>query len=130
MSNLPATKLASAQLLAREGNRDIVIRKTLGYTPTEWKRLKEADDSSLAEALAIGKAEGAAEIVGFMKRMMTERDSMRAAEWLGERIYDLRPPSNSGNPDDIVPRVIINLGVERSATIEEYRAARIIEHDG
>ena len=128
--NLPATltdvQLGNARLLAREGNREVVIRKTLGLAAGQWKSLREADDSQLTEALDYGRAEGAAEVIVFMKRMMTERNSMRAAEWLGERVFDLRPPSKIVT-DDATPRVQIIINDAMSP--DDYRRTIDVKAD-
>ena len=128
--NLPAlrdTQLNTARMLAREGCREIVIRKALGLGRSEWKALREADDSALAEALDHGRAEGAAEIIGFMRQRMIEDKSQRAAEWLAERIFDVRPPAKDGG--DATPRVVINLGTGPAPDIETFKATRVIEHE-
>ena len=131
-SNLPATlddkNLLTVRRLAREGCREAVIRQTLGISPSLWKKLREAEDSDLQAALDIGNGEGAAEVISFMRQKMSG-GSMRAAEWLGERVYKLRPPKPDTNDENTAPRVVINLGASPAPNIETFRARRAIEHD-
>ena len=118
--------LLKVRRLAREGCREPVIRQVLGVTPTRWKQLRDAEDSPLREALDIGNGEGAGEIIEFM-RGEVKKGSMRAAEWLGDRIYKIRPPKQEDA--DEAPRVVINLGTGPAPDIETFRATRVIDHD-
>lgn len=116
--------LTSAQLdivreLAQEGNREHTIRRALRLSPTEWKKHKEAQEtgeiSPLALALEEGRAEGAGEIVAFMKNKMKLEGDIRAAEWLANRIYKIN--KGDGNSED-APRVLIQINA--ALTPEDY----------
>ena len=81
------------------------IRRALGLTLSQWKALKDTeagDLSPLALALEEGRAEGAGDIIAFMKKRMGE-GSERAAEFLADRVFQLG--RGDGNAD--VPRVAI-----------------------
>jgi hypothetical protein len=124
-ANVPApldeADLTTARRLAREGCREGLIRQTLGLSVKDWRALKQQDDSPLLAALDVGLAEGAAEIIAFMREQMRE-GSTEAAKWLGERVYKLHAPRPDADAND-VPRVIVNIGTPMSP--EEYR--RVID---
>lgn len=125
LPSLTEVQLDTVRLLAREGNREVIIRRTLGLNQRDWKALRDADESSLADALEHGRAEGLSEVVAFMKRRMTQANSEAAAQWIANRLY-----GEADKKDDKVPRVVINIGGPMSP--EEYDArARVdvIEHD-
>jgi hypothetical protein len=86
-------QLATARLLAREGNREVCIRQVLGVPARAWRELKAADDSPLMEALEAGRAEGAGLVIAFMRERMAKHDSMEAAKWLGEHVYGVTKPA-------------------------------------
>lgn len=122
VSTLPA--LATRQLdlvrdLATEGCREHTIRRALGLSPKDWKRLREDSEggelSPLALALEEGRAEGAGEIVSFMKNKMKNEGDIRAAEWLAERIYKIN--RGDGNSEE-APRVLIQINAALNA--EDY----------
>lgn len=79
---LTAQNLDAVRILAREGTREHTIRRVLGLTPKEWKALKTDDDdgelSPLALALEEGRADGAGDVIAFMKTRMAD-GSERAA---------------------------------------------------
>lgn len=108
-------QLDVARELAQEGNREHTIRRALGLSPIEWKRLKQDSEdgelSPLALALEEGCAEGAGEIVAFMKNKMKTEGDIRAAEWLAERIYRIN--RGDGNHED-APRVLIQINAALS----------------
>lgn len=112
-------QLEVARELAQEGNREHTIRRALGLTPAQWKRLKEDSEegelSPLALALEEGRAEGAGEIVAFMKDKMKNEGDIRAAEWLADRIYKIN--KGDGNNED-APRVLIQINAALSP--EDY----------
>jgi len=125
--NLPALddrNLDVARELAQEGCREHTIRRALGLTPAQWRVLKEDTEegelSPLALALEEGRAEGAGEIVSFMKDKMKNEGSERAAEWLADRIYKIN--KGDGNSDD-APRVLIQINAALSP--DDY--ARVID---
>lgn len=119
LPGLTHQQLDIARELAQEGNREHTIRRALGLTPTQWKALKEDTDdgdlSPLALALEEGRAEGAGEIVAFMKNKMKDEGDIRAAEWLADRIFKIN--KGDGNSDD-VPRVLIQINAALSP--EDY----------
>lgn len=112
-------KLEIARELAQEGNREHTIRRALGLTPAQWKRLKEDTEegelSPLSLALEEGRAEGAGEIVAFMKDKMKNEGDIRAAEWLADRIYKIN--KGDGNNEE-APRVLIQINAALSP--EDY----------
>lgn len=114
--------------LAQEGNREHTIRRALGLTPAQWRRFKEdseeGDLSPLALALEEGRAEGAGEIVAFMKNKMQTEGDIRAAEWLADRIYKIN--KGDGNSDD-APRVLIQINAALSP--EDYGRVINVQHD-
>lgn len=116
---LSCQNLDAVRLLAQEGNREHTIRRALGLTPSQWKNLKEDSEdgelSPLSLALEEGRAEGAGEIVAFMKEKMKIEGDIRAAEWLADRIYKIN--KGDGNNDD-APRVLIQINAALSP--EEY----------
>lgn len=71
-------------------------------------------------ALEESRAEGAGEIVAFMKGKMKNEGDIRAAEWLADRIYQIN--RGDGNDED-APRVQIFISAAMSP--EEY--SRVIE---
>lgn len=99
-------KLDAARLLAREGCREHTIRRALGLTVADWKALKadteDGELSPLGLALEEGRAEGAGDVIAFMKQRMKD-GSERAAEFLADRIYQL----NKGDGNADVPRTTI-----------------------
>ena len=119
LPNLEPRQLDVVRMLAQEGNREHTIRRALGLTPAQWKRLKEDTEdgelSPLALALEEGRAEGAGEIVAFMKDKMKNEGDIRAAEWLADRIYKIN--KGDGNNED-APRVLIQINAALSP--EEY----------
>ncbi|WP_296029652.1 hypothetical protein [uncultured Alcanivorax sp.] len=126
--HLSPQKLDIARELAQEGNREHTIRRALGLTPAQWRRLKEdseeGDLSPLALALEEGRAEGAGEIVAFMKNKMQAEGDIRAAEWLADRIYKIN--KGDGNGDD-APRVLIQINAALSP--EDYGRAINVQQD-
>jgi len=124
---LPATTLDIARDLATEGVREHTIRRTLGLSPSEWKRLKEDTEegelSPLALALEEGRADGAGEIVAFMKDKMKSEGDFRAAEWLADRIYKI----NKGDGNSEAPRVLIQINAALSP--DEYAKVIHVERD-
>ena len=116
---LPADALNVVRELAAEGCREHAIRRTLGLSPAQWNALKKDDAegelSPLALALEEGRAEGAGEIVAFMKAKMRNEGDIRAAEWLADRIYKIN--KGDGNNED-APRVLIQINAALSP--EEY----------
>lgn len=125
MARLPVPRLDAARLLAHEGCRDHTIRRALGLTPSQWKQLKDDTEdgelSPLMLALEEGRAEGAGEIVTFMRLKMQDEGNMRAAEWLAEHIYKVSKPSD----DDNAPRVLIQIYAPLS--VEDYQ--KVIDVD-
>lgn len=125
---LPSEALDIARELATEGVREHTIRRTLGITPPQWKKLKEDSEegelSPLALALEEGRAEGAGEIVAFMKRKMLDEGSERAAEWLADRVFKIN--KGDGNGDD-APRVLIQINAALSP--DDYGRVFNVQHD-
>lgn len=119
LPDLEPRQLDLVRMLAAEGNREHTIRRALGLSPGQWKRLKEDTEdgelSPLALALEEGRAEGAGEIVAFMKAKMKNEGDIRAAEWLADRIYKIN--KGDGNNED-APRVLIQINAALSP--EEY----------
>lgn len=119
---LTAHNLDSVRLLAQEGSREHTIRRVLGLTPKEWKALKEDTDdgelSPLGLALEEGRAEGAGDVIAFMKQRMRE-GSERAAEFLADRIFQL----NKGDGNSDVPRTTIVI----NAALSPADYARVID---
>jgi hypothetical protein len=116
-------QLNTARLLATEGSREHTIRRALGLSPKDWKTLKEDDEdgelSPLALALEEGRAEGAGDVIAFMKNKMKDEGDIRAAEWLADRVYKIN--KGDGNSDE-APRVLIQINAALSP--EDY--ARMI----
>ncbi len=109
IETLPALtmqNLDAVRILAREGTREHTIRRVLGLTPKAWKALKADDDdgelSPLALALEEGRADGAGDVIAFMKTRMAD-GSERAAEFLADRVFQL----NRGDGNAEAPRVAI-----------------------
>jgi len=125
---LPASALDIARELATEGVREHTIRRALGLSPSEWKRLKEDTEegelSPLALALEEGRADGAGEIVAFMKDKMKSEGDFRAAEWLADRIYKINK-GDGGNDD--TPRVLIQINAALSP--DEYSKVIHVERE-
>src|SRR5687768_10802589 len=92
MTILSKEQLTTVRLLAREGNREVVIRQVLGIAAREWRELKAPEDSLLAEALELGRAEGAGLVITFMRGKMGD-GSMEAAKWLGEHVFKITKPA-------------------------------------
>lgn len=130
LPDLEPRHLDLVRILAAEGNREHTIRRALELSPSQWKRLKEAEGeegelSPLALALEEGRAEGAGEIVAFMKDKMKNEGDIRAAEWLADRIYKIN--KGDGNNED-APRVLIQINAALSP--EEYsRVININDRD-
>lgn len=122
LPTLSAHNLDSVRLLAQEGSREHTIRRVLGLTPKEWKALKEDTDdgelSPLGLALEEGRAEGAGDVIAFMKQRMRE-GSERAAEFLADRIFQL----NKGDGNSDVPRTTIVI----NAALSPADYARVID---
>lgn len=116
--DLEPRQLDAVRMLAQEGCREHVIRRTLELTPRQWKALKEDGDdgelSPLALALEEGRAEGAGEVVSFMKRKMVDEGDFKAAEWLASNIFKI----NKGDGNTEQPRVQIFINAALSP--EEY----------
>lgn len=116
--DLEPRQLDAVRMLAQEGCREHVIRRALELTQRQWKALKEDDEdgelSGLALALEEGRAEGAGEVISFMKKKMVEEGSERAAEWLATNIFQI----NKGDGNTEQPRVQIFINAALSP--EEY----------
>jgi len=127
LPGLSPHQLDIARELAQEGNREHTIRRALSLTPAQWKQLKEDTEegelSPLALALEEGRAEGAGEIVAFMKDKMKAEGDIRAAEWLADRIYKIN--KGDGNNED-APRVLIQINAALSP--EDYGRIINVEH--
>lgn len=127
VSDLTKQQLSIARELAQEGNREHTIRRALGLTPAQWKRLKEDNDdgelSPLQLALEEGRAEGAGEVISFMKTKMKDEGDIRAAEWLAEKIFQI----NKGDGNSEAPRVLIQINAALSP--DEYAKVIHVEHD-
>lgn len=119
---LTAQNLDAVRILAREGTREHTIRRVLGLTPKAWKALKAGDDdgelSPLALALEEGRADGAGDVIAFMKQRMCD-GSERAAEFLADRVFQL----NRGDGNAEVPRTAIII-IPAALSPDEY--ARVI----
>lgn len=106
MTTLTTQNLDAVRILAREGTREHTIRRVLGLTPKEWKASKaDGDDgelSPLALALEEGRADGAGDVIAFMKTRMAD-GSERAAEFLADRVFQLNRGDGNAEP----PRVAI-----------------------
>jgi hypothetical protein len=120
---LTAEQIDAVRLLAREGVREMSMRRVLGLTPVQWKALRadQADGelSPLSLALAEGIAEGQADVIAFMKRRMTQENDFQAASWLADRVFKLA--REEGN--DAAPRV--SIVINAAMTPEDY--ARMVE---
>ena len=121
-AGLTEEALNAVRLLAQEGCREHTIRRAVGLTVAQWKALKgEAEDgelSPLALALEEGRAEGAGDVIAFMKVRMQE-GSERAAEFLADRVFQL----NRGDGNAEVPRV--SIFINAALTPDDY--ARVID---
>ena len=117
--------LDAARLLAREGCREHTIRRALGLTVAQWKALKaDTDDGELSPlglALEEGRAEGAGDVIAFMKQRMKD-GSERAAEFLADRIYQL----NKGDGNADVPRTTIVINAALSP--DDYARVIHVQH--
>jgi len=115
---LEPRQLDLVRILATEGNREHTIRRALELSPSQWKRLKEDGEggelSPLTLALEEGRAEGAGEIVAFMKDKMKNERSERAAEWLAANIFQI----NKGDGNGEAPRV--QIFINAALTPEDY----------
>lgn len=115
---LASRQLDAVRLLAQDGNREHTIRRALGLTPAQWRALKEDTDagdlSPLALALEEGRAEGAGEIVAFMKTQMRDGGNIEAAKWLAANVYQI----GRGDGDTDTPRVLIQINAALSP--DEY----------
>jgi hypothetical protein len=114
-------------MLAQEGCREHTIRRALGLTPAQWKALKDdaPDDDNLAPlalALEEGRAEGAGDVIAFMKLRMRE-GSERAAEFLADRVFQL----NRGVGNGEVPRV--SIFINAALTPAEYAQVINVQHE-
>ncbi len=118
LPDLEPRQLDLVRMLAAEGNREHTIRRALELSPSQWKRLKEDGEagelSPLTLALEEGRAEGAGEIVAFMKDKMKNERSERAAEWLATNIFQI----NKGDGNGEAPRVLIQINAALSP--EDY----------
>lgn len=118
---LAPDKLDAARLLAREGCREHTIRRALGLSVSLWKELKadteDGELSLLGLALEEGRAEGAGDVIAFMKQRMKD-GSERAAEFLADRIFQL----NKGDGNADVPRTTIVI----NAALSPADYARVI----
>lgn len=116
--DLAPRQLDLVRMLAAEGNREHTIRRALELSPAQWKRLKEDSDngdlSPLQLALEEGRAEGAGEVIAFMKAKMKDEGDIRAAEWLAANIFQI----NKGDGNSEAPRVLIQINAALNA--EEY----------
>ncbi len=116
--DLAPRQLDAVRILAQEGTREHTVRRVLGLTPAQWKALKkDADDgelSPLALALEEGRAEGAGEVIAFMKQKMLKEGDTRAAEWLADKVFKI----GRGDGDAETPRVLIQINAALSP--EEY----------
>ena len=125
MRSLTTQQLDAARLLAQEGCREHTIRRALALTPALWKALKEDTDagdlSPLALALEEGRAEGAGDVIAFMKQRMRD-GSERAAEFLADRVFQL----NRGDGNAEVPRVAIYINAALSPA--EYAQVIAVQH--
>lgn len=114
LPDLEPRQLDLVRMLAAEGNREHTIRRALELSPSQWKRLKEDGEagelSPLTLALEEGRAEGAGEIVAFMKDKMKNERSERAAEWLATNIFQI----NKGDGNGEAPRVLIQINAALS----------------
>jgi hypothetical protein len=118
LPDLEPRQLELVRMLATEGNREHTIRRALGLSPREWKQLRENSEdgelSPLALALEEGRAEGAGEVVAFMKNKMKNEGDIRAAEWLASNIFQI----NKGDGNGEAPRVLIQINAALSP--EDY----------
>jgi len=124
---LTTQNLDAVRILAREGTREHTIRRVLGLTPKTWKALKADDNdgelSPLTLALEEGRADGAGDVIAFMKTRMAE-GSERAAEFLADRIYKL----DKGDGNAEVPRVAIYINAALSPA--EYAQVIAVQQPG
>lgn len=122
---LTTQNLDAVRILAREGTREHTIRRVLGLTPKAWKALKADDDdgelSPLALALEEGRADGAGDVIAFMKTRMAD-GSERAAEFLADRVFQL----NRGDGNAEAPRVAIIINAALSPA--EYAQLVAVQH--
>ena len=110
-------QLDVVRLLASEGTREHTIRRALDLDMPQWKALKEEGaegPSPLALALEEGRAAGIDSVVAFMRARMREGD-IRAAEWIGDRLYKVGREDGNGEQ----PRVLIQINA--ALTPDEYR---------
>lgn len=127
LPDLEPRHLELVRMLAAEGNREHTIRRALSLTPSQWKRLKEDGEdgelSALQLALEEGRADGAGEIVSFMKTKMKEEGDIRAAEWLATNIFQI----NKGDGNNETPRV--QIFINAALTPEEYSKVIHVQQD-
>lgn len=127
LPDLEPRHLELVRMLAAEGNREHTIRRALSLTPSQWKRLKEDGEdgelSALQLALEEGRADGAGEIVSFMKTKMKEEGDIRAAEWLATNIFQI----NKGDGNNETPRV--QIFINAALTPEEYGKVIHVQQD-
>lgn len=126
LPELTMQALDTVRMLAQEGCREHTIRRALGLTPSQWKSLKDdaPDDDSLSPlslALEEGRAEGAGDVIAFMKVRMKD-GSERAAEFLADRVFQL----NRGDGNAEVPRVSIFINAALSPA--EYAQVINVQH--
>ena len=118
LPELTTRQLDLVRDLATDGCREHTIRRALSLSPKEWKLLREdseaGDLSPLALALEEGRAEGAGEVVTFMKNKMRNEGSERAAEWLAANIFQI----NKGDGNGEAPRV--QIFINAALTPEDY----------
>lgn len=124
-NTLTTEQLDAVRLLAREGVREMSMRRVLGLTPAQWKTLRadlaDGELSPLSLALAEGIADGQADVIAFMKRRMNQENDFQAAAWLADRVFRINKAESN---DDSVPKVQIILNAP-VATVEAFNALRI-----
>jgi len=115
---LTAEQLDSVRVLAREGVREMSMRRVLGLTLAQWKSLRadqpDGEFSPLSLALAEGIADGQADVIAFMKRRMTQENDFQAASWLADRVFRLGRDDGDGS----APRV--QIVIHNAMTPEDY----------
>lgn len=106
------------------------IRRALGLTPSQWKVLMKAPPGSedgispLALAMREGRAEGAGETVALIRAAARGGD-LKAAMWLGEKVYKIGSDANHV-AQDTGPRLTVVIPAPMS--VDEY--AKVLEAGG
>lgn len=122
---LPPDRLDLVRELAAEGVREHALRRTLGLSPMQWNALKketpEGEPSPLSLAIEEGRAEGAGEVIAVMRARMKEGD-VRAAEWLGDKLYKI------GREDGPADGARVSIVINAALSPEEY--GRVIQVRG